>query len=168
MNKFFLFLFLFFPVFFCSAQESIETSSQYPTGYIKATNPYHFGTIDGVLYIITGNKPYTLVKYPPNDPRDSFVIPSTVTRIAKGAFKGSRNLKELILPETVYYIGENAFDDTEIEIFTVVNSNGVFSLLDEGSDNPVFYNLAGIQMNTPVQGINIVTQNGTSKKVYVK
>ena len=168
MKNIILFISLIFSVPFCMAQESIETSSQYPTGYIKATNPYHFGTIDGVLYIITGNKPYTLVKYPPNDQRDSFIIPNTVTRIAKGAFKGSRNLKELILPETIYYIGENAFDDSEIEIFTVVSSNGVFSLLDEDQDNQVFYNLGGIQMNTPGHGINIVTQNGTSKKIYVK
>ena len=98
MKKLLLIIGMFFGAYNCYAQDILERTDTYPTGYIKAAYPYYFGTIDGVLYIFVGSSPSVLVKYPMQDPRESFTIPNTVSRISKGAFKGCRNLKEIIIP----------------------------------------------------------------------
>lgn len=54
----------------------------------------------------------TLVYYAPNDAKESYVIPETVTHIAPYAMSGLINLTKLTIPEGVEYIGEYAFKDT--------------------------------------------------------
>ena len=150
------------------AQDTIERTDNYPTGYIKGAYPYYFGTIDGVLYIFVGSSPSVLVRYPSQDTRESFTIPNTVSRISKGAFKGCRNLKEIIIPGSVFYIGDDAFDDTEIERFVVsgndisANNHPVESI-NPGGDR--YYDLSGIPADTPPVGIGITIKQGKGKKI---
>lgn len=168
MKKIFLILLLLSLFSISKAQENIEKGDQFPTGYIKATNPYHFATLDGVLYVYLGGQPFILVKYPPNDIRESFTIPTTVSRIAQGAFKGAKNLKELIIPQSVAYIGDNAFDDSGIEEFTISVSTSMYSMAEEGDEGVVYYDISGRVLDNPVQGVNIVSEKGVTKKVLIK
>lgn len=145
------------------AQDNIERTDNYPTGYIKAAYPYYFGTVDGVLYVFVGSSPSILVKYPSLDPRETFTIPNTVSRISKGAFKGCRNLREIIIPGSVFYIGDDAFDDTEIERF-VVSGNDISTYnRPVESTNPGsvrYYDLSGIASDSPPAGIGIAVEQG--------
>lgn len=169
MKKIILFLMICFGINLSYSQANIENDDNFPTGYISATNPYYYGSIDGVLYVFSGRNPYVLVRFPQGDPRESFEIPATVARIARGAFKGCMNLKELIIPESVYLIGDNAFDDSEIMSFIVSGNNlSVGSTFDTNRDDPKYFGLSGIQTSEPISGINIEVSNGKSKKILVK
>lgn len=68
---------------------------------------------DGVQYSMENGakKKYTLDRFPPNHPAEEFSIPDGVDEIGDDAFKGCRNLKQLIIPASVRYIGEAAFAD---------------------------------------------------------
>lgn len=153
------------------AQDNIERTDNYPTGYIKAAYPYYFGTIDGVLYVFMGSSPSILVKFPSQDTRESFTIPNTVSRISKGAFKGCHNLKEIIIPGSVFYIGDDAFDDTEIERF-VVSGNDISAYnRPVESINPgvnAYYDLSGKVMDSPPSGIGISVEQGKGTKILTK
>lgn len=155
------------------AQDVIERTDNYPTGYIKGAYPYYFGTIDGVLYVFVGSYPTVLVKYPSQDSRESFTIPNTVSRISKGAFKGCRNLKEIIIPGSVFYIGDDAFDDTEIERF-VASGNDISAYSQPVETmNPVsgvdgYYDLSGKATDSPPSGIGIKVEQGKGTKILNK
>lgn len=168
-KKLFLLPALLFSAAACFAQTNIETVTDFPTGYLKATNPYYFGSKDGVLYLFLGRDPFILVRYPAADPRESFTIPGGVSRIAHGAFKGCTNLKELIIPSSVYYIAEDAFDDTDISSF-VVSGNDVSAGAPgvEVTQETATYDLAGNPLDSPRQGVNIMVNKGEVKKVLVK
>lgn len=155
------------------AQDNIERTDNYPTGYIKAAYPYYFGTIDGVLYVFVGSSPSILVKYPAQDSRESFTIPNTVSRISKGAFKGCRNLKEIIIPGSVFYIGEDAFDDTEIERFAVSgNDISTYSQPVETISPAIgvdgYYDLSGNIMDSPPFGVGIKVEQGKGTKILTR
>ena len=153
------------------AQDNIEKIADYPTGYIKGAYPYYYGSQDGVLYVFLGSEPTILVRFPANDPRESFTIPNSVTRIAKGAFKGSRNLKEVILPASVIYIGDDAFDDTEIESF-VVAGNDITShapAKEAQGDSPVrYYDMSGRPLAAPSEGITLAVEGEKATKLLTR
>ena len=80
----------------------------------------HYCSVDGVLF----DKQQTmLISYPPSKKADTYTVPATVRRLATGAFQeaGGQNthtatkgksvhgLKEVILPEGLEAIGDNAF-----------------------------------------------------------
>lgn len=169
MNRIILILLTLLSAFSIYAQTNLENGDKFPTGYTKATNPYSFGSKDGVLYVFLSNNPYILVKYPSKDTRESFTIPNTVTRIARGAFKGCINLREIIIPSSVIYIGDNAFDDTELESLRVSgNDLGLnFPSTDKSEDNK-YFSISGIPISNPSKGINIILNNGVSKKVLIE
>lgn len=150
------------------AQDNIEKITENPTGYIKGAYPYYYGSQDGVLYVFLGSEPAVLVRYPSNDPRESFTIPGSVTRIAKGAFKGCRNLKEVILPARLIYIGDDAFDDTEIESF-VVSGNDVTSHVPmkeaEGDSTVRYYDMSGRPLSSSTEGITVAVDGKKATKV---
>lgn len=152
------------------AQANLETDSAFPTGYIKATSPYYYGTQDGVLYVFSGRDPFILVRYPEADTRQSFTIPNTVSRISRGAFKGCKNLEELIIPTSVFYIGDNAFDDSAITSFVVSGNDfgAVNAPVRESSGQNQYYDLSGKAISQPEEGISIVVSDGVAKKVMVK
>lgn len=153
------------------AQDVLERTDNYTTGYIKGAYPYYFGTIDGVLYIFVGSSPCVLVKYPSQNPRETFTIPNTVSRISKGAFKGCHYLKEIVIPGSVFYIGDDAFDDTEVERFVVsgndisANNHSVESM-HHGVDG--YYDLSGKALDTLPAGIGLIVDKGKGTKILNK
>ena len=70
-----------------------------------------FKTIDGVLYAVgyEGTKDWILVRYPAGCRNTTYTVHENCRRIARGAFEGAAYLREIHLPETVSYIGEDAF-----------------------------------------------------------
>lgn len=172
MKKFFLYLAMFLCCAIGYAQDNIEKTDSYPTGYIKAAYPYYYDTIDGVLYVFSGSSPHILVRFPVDDSRQTYTIPKYVTRIARGAFRGCKNLKELIIPTTVMYIGEDAFDDSGITSFTVSDkqSGAVSPSPDasKGTEGIQYFDLSGKALANPTPGVNILVNNGSATKVLVK
>ena len=150
------------------AQDNLERVDNIPTDYIKGAYPYYFGTIDGVLYVFLGSSPSVLVKYPALDPRETFTIPNTVSRIAKGAFKDSRNLKEIIIPSSVIYIGDDAFDGVEIERFVVMGNDVTTQssrIESAAPEDTRFYDLSGHEIPAPNNGLSIRLERGTATKI---
>ncbi len=66
-----------------------------------------YSSIDGVLFNKTGT---VLLKYPSGKKDTHYVVPSSVTAIAPGAFEGCKNLRSLTLPENNELITAGAFD----------------------------------------------------------
>ncbi len=65
----------------------------------------YFKAVDGVLYSKDGK---LLVKYP-TEKSGAFTVPSTVTKIADGAFKNCTKLTKVTIPSSVTSIGEACF-----------------------------------------------------------
>ena len=93
-----------------NAQE-IETIDKFTSGYINGTYMNKFKSIDGVLYAVgyEGTKDWILVRYPAGSRNTIYHVHPNCRRIAKGAFEGASYLQEIYLPETVSFIGEDAF-----------------------------------------------------------
>lgn len=80
----------------------------------------NYSSIDGVLY---DKSQETLLYYPINK-GESFEVDQKVKRIQENAFWASIYLKEIIIPESVQYIGDHAFNGsalTSIEIADTVS-----------------------------------------------
>ena len=94
------------------AQE-IEKVDKFPSGYINGVymGEAKYKTIDGVLYAVgyEGTKDWILVRYPAGSRNDTYTVHPYCRRIARGAFEGAAYLREIYIPETVSYIGDNAF-----------------------------------------------------------
>ena len=152
----------------CLAQDNLERVDNVPTDYIKGAYPYYFGTIDGVLYVFLGSSPSILVRYPALDPRETFTIPTTVSRISKGAFKDCRNLREIIIPSSVIYIGDDAFDGVEIERFVVMGNDVTTQssrIESAAPEDTRFYDLSGHEIPAPNNGLSIRLERGTATKI---
>ena len=93
-----------------NAQE-IEKIDKFPSGYINGTYMNKYKTIDGVLYAVgyEGTKDWILVRYPAGSRATVYNVHPNCRRIARGAFEGAAYLREIYLPETVSFIGEDAF-----------------------------------------------------------
>lgn len=124
----------------CSALEAVNVNNE---AYVS---------VDGVLYtageINDDRSAYTvgntLVLYPQNKAGDTFTVPVTVTKIARYAFKGNRNLVEIVIGANVSALGSEG-DDYEVfgeakklERFAVDAENQSFSAI-----GGVLYNKAG-------------------------
>ena len=164
--------------------QTLETQTDFTTGYISTsyfTESNTIKSIDGVLYMIYENSPIALVKYPAMNPREEFEVPSTVKRICKNAFQGPKFLKTLKIHSTVsggynlhLLIGENAFNDSSIENFEVIeNHEETASNVRPTTTTPrqetTRYDLAGRQTTEHAHGIQIVARGEeTPRKVYVQ
>ena len=93
-----------------NAQE-IEKIDKFASGYINGTYMNKYKTIDGVLYAVgyEGTKDWILVRYPAGSRNTTYNVHPNCRRIARGAFEGAAYLREIYLPETVSFIGEDAF-----------------------------------------------------------
>lgn len=72
-------------------------------------NPY-FTSIDGVLF----NKAETEIIYFPVGKSGVYTLPSTVTTIANGVFRGISGLDKIVFPSTLAIIGDEAFKGSDI------------------------------------------------------
>lgn len=124
----------------CSALEAVNVNNE---AYVS---------VDGVLYtageINDDRSAYTvgntLVLYPQNKAGDTFTVPDTVTKIARYAFKGNRNLVEIVIGANVSTLGDGENDyevfgeAKKLERFVVDAANQSFSEI-----RGVLYNKAG-------------------------
>ncbi|MGO5113279.1 leucine-rich repeat protein, partial [Oscillospiraceae bacterium LCP25S3_E10] len=69
--------------------------------FIVDTNNTKYSSIDGVLF---DKKKGVIVAYP-NAKGSSYVIPNSVWNIREGAFKGCTGLTNIVIPDSVEYIG---------------------------------------------------------------
>ena len=111
MKKVVLLLVALFEMSITGYAQEIEKTDKYITGYINGTYVNKFKTIDGVLYAVgyEGTKDWILVRYPAGNRNTAYTVHPNCRRIARGAFEGAACLQEIYLPETVSFIGEDAF-----------------------------------------------------------
>lgn len=84
-------------------------------------NP-HYKTIDGILF---STDETTLVSYPAGKEDDHYVIPETVTRVAEGAFRFSKELATLNIPDSVTVLEDEAFYGSGVVTLSIPGSVAV-------------------------------------------
>ena len=94
------------------------TAFYYNINMTKFTDVYGADTCDindyikldnGVLYTVTANNKLTLSAYPTNKDSSNYEVLFNTVRIDEYAAYFNKNLKQLILPDTLEYIGNNSF-----------------------------------------------------------
>jgi len=111
MKKMTIWLLLILLMSTAAQAQEIEKTDKFTSGYINGTYMNKYKTIDGVLYAVgyEGTKDWILVRYPAGSRNTTYNVHPNCRRIARGAFEGAAYLREIYLPETVSFIGEDAF-----------------------------------------------------------
>ena len=159
------------------AQE-IEIVDKFPTGYINGVfmGEAKYKTIDGVLYAVgyEGTKDWILVRYPAGCRNSSYTVHPYCRRIARGAFEGAAYLREIFLPETVSYIGENAFQGCTslqgIYFGENIPSSAKQSEIRRDTNDVeeiARYNLSGRQCTPNDKGIQIIVYSDYTTKTII-
>ena len=159
-----------------NAQE-IEKIDKFPSGYINGTYMNKYKTIDGVLYAVgyEGTKDWILVRYPAGSRATVYNVHPNCRRIARGAFEGAAYLREIYLPETVSFIGEDAFAGcTSLQgIFfdesstSAVRSIDADSTRSEEAEEVARYNLTGRPCSPNDKGVQIIVYSDYSTKSII-
>lgn len=171
---------------FMANAQKLETVTEYYTNHLTTNNYDRSNTlksIDGVLYFIYDNIPVALVRYPAMKSDEEFEIPSTVRRICNNAFQGTKFLKTLKMHNVVtegafvcMTIGENAFNDSSIENFVVIENDMANDVsiqtakIDSmGQTDIARYDLNGIKVDENTEGLQIVVyDDNTSQIIFNK
>lgn len=158
------------------AQE-IEQIDKYSTGYINGAFMNKYKSIDGVLYAIgyETTQDWILVRYPAGCRNTTYTVHPNCRRIARGAFQGASYLKVIYLPESVSYIGEDAFADcTSLQgIYYGDEATQVKNVetTEEKNDAEIMarYNLAGLPCSPSDKGVQIIVYpDYTTKTIIVE
>ena len=78
---------------------------------VNEHNPYYC-SVDGILF---SKDMKTLIRYPERHDGEKYTVPNGVEVIAKDAFSNCAYLRNVALPDTVTYIGDEAFAYTMLE-----------------------------------------------------
>ena len=159
------------------AQE-IETIDKFASGYINGTYMNKFKSIDGVLYAVgyESTKDWILVRYPAGSRNTIYHVHSNCRRIARGAFEGASYLQEIYLPETVSFIGEDAFSGciSLQGIYYVGNDvsavRGITANAKEQNgevEEVARYNLSGRLCTANDKGVQIIVYSDFSTKTVI-
>jgi hypothetical protein len=158
------------------AQE-IEKVDKFPSGYINGVymGEAKYKTIDGVLYAVgyEGTKDWILVRYPAGSRNTAYTVHPNCRRIARGAFEGAAYLREIYLPETVSFIGEDAFAGcTSLQgiYFGEENPAAVRSIEADSDSNATEvarYNLAGRPCSPNDKGVQIIVYSDYSTQTVI-
>ena len=159
------------------AQE-IEKVDKFPSGYINGVymGEAKYKTIDGVLYAVgyEGTKDWILVRYPAGCRNTTYTVHQNCRRIARGAFEGAAYLREIYLPETVSFIGEDAFagctslqgiyygENTPSAVRNVNDDNGI------DADEVARYDLSGRPCSPSDKGIQIIVYSDFTAKTIIE
>ena len=158
------------------AQE-IEKIDKFASGYINGTYMNKYKTIDGVLYAVgyEGTKDWILVRYPAGSRNTTYNVHPNCRRIARGAFEGAAYLREIYLPETVSFIGEDAFagctslqgiyygESTPSAVRGIEsNTNG-----NEDNEEVARYNLAGRPCSPNEKGVQIIVYSDFTTRTII-
>ena len=171
-------LFLLFALMMSAAAKAqeIEKLDKFTSGYINGTYVNKFKTIDGVLYAVgyEGTKDWILVRYPAGSRNTSYTVHQNCRRIARGAFEGAAYLREIYLPETVSFIGEDAFagctslqgiyygENTPSAVRNVNDDNGI------DADEVARYDLSGRPCSPSDKGIQIIVYSDFTAKTIIE
>lgn len=156
--------------------QNIEETEKYPSGYINGTYMNKYKTIDGVLYAVgyEGTKDWILVRYPAGNTATSYTVHENCRRIARGAFQGAAYLREIYIPETVSFIGDNAFDgctNLQAIYFDEVGNTGIRSVeanAPAGEATEVArYNLSGRPCFPNEKGVQIIVYSDFTTKTII-
>jgi hypothetical protein len=158
-----------------NAQE-IEKVDKFASGYINGTYMNKYKTIDGVLYAVgyEGTKDWILVRYPAGSRNATYTVHPNCRRIARGAFEGAAYLREIHLPKTVSFIGEDAFAGcTSLQgIYYGENTpSAVRGIEAKGSDNDAEevarYNLSGRPCSPSDKGVQIIVYSDFTTRTVI-
>ena len=157
------------------AQE-IEKVDKFTSGYINGTYVNKYKTIDGVLYAVgyEGTKDWILVRYPAGSRNTTYNVHPNCRRIARGAFEGAAYLREIYLPETVSFIGEDAFAGcTSLQgiYFGESSPSAVRGIETNGNSNDVEevarYNLSGRPCSPNEKGVQIIVYSDFTTRTVI-
>ena len=175
MRKVLLLLFALVLSAAVKAQE-IEKVDKFTSGYINGTYMNKYKTIDGVLYAVgyEGTKDWILVRHPAGSRNITYTVHPNCRRIARGAFEGAAYLREIYLPETVSFIGEDAFagctslqgiyygENTPSAVRNVNDDNGI------DADEVARYDLSGRPCSPSDKGIQIIVYSDFTAKTIIE
>ena len=158
------------------AQE-IEKIDKFASGYINGTYMNKYKTIDGVLYAVgyEGTKDWILVRYPAGSRATAYTVHPNCRRIARGAFEGAAYLREIYLPETVSFIGEDAFagctslqgfffDESSPSAVRGIEADGT---LTGEAEEVARYNLSGHPCNPNDKGVQIIVYTDYTTRTII-
>ena len=156
------------------AQE-IEKVDKFTSGYINGTYMNKYKTIDGVLYAVgyEGTKDWILVRYPAGCRNATYIVHPNCRRIARGAFEGAAYLREIYLPETVSFIGEDAFAGcTSLQgIYygesTQSTVSGIESAPNSDAIEVARYNLSGRPCSPNDKGVQIIVYSDFTTRTVI-
>ena len=157
------------------AQE-IEKVEKFTSGYINGTYMNKYKTIDGVLYAVgyAETKDWILVRYPAGSRSTTYTVHPNCRRIARGAFEGAAYLQEIFLPETVSFIGEDAFagctslqgiyygESTPSAVRTVERNDS-----DGDVDEVARYDLSGRPCRPNEKGVQIIVYSDFTTRTII-
>lgn len=177
MKKIFLFLLLLTASVGAFAQSENDITDK---GYVSRNGSgfsNHYESIEGVLFVIyqyyydTEPSPYILVKFPQDKNVTTYTVPDKTSIIAKGAFQGNKYIQTIRIPSSVYYIGDNAFEDcANLKSIEVYNSSSSIKTVEEDRDVEKTelgrYNINGVKVEETDDGVQIILySDGTADKV---
>ncbi|MCH5187102.1 MAG: leucine-rich repeat domain-containing protein [Oscillospiraceae bacterium] len=87
-----------------------------PAEYVVAEENPYFTAVDGVLF---SRDKSVLIRYPSGRENESYTVPYGTNELAPHCFRYSKNLKEVILPESVTVLGSRAFNGSGLERITI-------------------------------------------------
>jgi len=135
-----------------------------------------YKTIDGVLYAVgyEGTKDWILVRYPAGSRNTTYNVHPNCRRIARGAFEGAAYLREIYLPETVSFIGEDAFAGcTSLQgiYYGESTPSAVRGIEANGNSNDVEevarYNLSGRPCSPHDKGVQIIVYSDFTTRTVI-
>ena len=156
------------------AQE-IEKIDKFASGYINGTYMNKYKTIDGVLYAVgyEGTKDWILVRYPAGSRATTYNVHPNCRRIARGAFEGAAYLREIYLPETVSFIGEDAFAGcTSLQGIYYGNNTpsavrAAETTVNSDAEEVARYNLSGHPCSPNDKGVQIIVYSDYTTRTII-
>jgi len=156
------------------AQE-IEKIDKFASGYINGTYMNKYKTIDGVLYAVgyEGTKDWILVRYPAGSRATAYTVHPNCRRIARGAFEGAAYLREIYLPETVSFIGEDAFAGcTSLQGIYYGNNTpsavrAAETTVNSDAEEVARYNLSGHPCSPNDKGVQIIVYSDYTTRTII-
>lgn len=126
---------------------------------VDAANPT-YSSLDGVLY----NKNKTTLIFCPTSKTGTFILPTSVTSIAKAAFNSCENITNITLPASLTSIGFNAFEGCS-SLQSIDIPEGVTELLEE--EFLACTSLTTVKLPNSLTHIGISTFNNCSTLVDI-
>ena len=170
-------LFLLFALIMSTAvkAQEIEKVDKFTSGYINGTYMNKYKTIDGVLYAVgyEGTKDWILVRYPAGSRNTTYTVHENCRRIARGAFEGAAYLREIYLPETVSFIGEDAFAGcTSLQGIYYGNNTpsavrAAETTVNSDAEEVARYNLSGHPCSPNDKGVQIIVYSDYTTRTII-